>query len=105
MNVYGGPHAQSFVRNWCISILLKFGMVLAAKELHIIQEKVDRIVTPTDIGCVPSKISSGFSGRTGCSTILCYPKRIHYNSSISISGTFIQCFVTQNYHSTAVSRV
>lgn len=44
-----------------ISIWLEHGL-LTTKEFKIIQESVDRMVVPSDVGRIPLKIASGFSG-------------------------------------------
>ena len=39
------------------------GLIDKSQFIHI-QEKVSAFITPPDIGCLPSKIDSGFSGFT-----------------------------------------
>ena len=38
--------------------------IVGDKDLNVIQQKVYSFVTPDDVGCIPSKISSSFSGFT-----------------------------------------
>ena len=47
-----------------ITELWKTNSILSSKEFCLIQEKVNSFVSPADIGRIPSKISSGFSGFT-----------------------------------------
>ncbi len=47
-----------------ITEIWKSTSILSSKDFNIIQEKVDSFVSPADIGRLPSKISSGFSGFT-----------------------------------------
>ena len=42
----------------------KTNNILSVKEFEIIQNRVDSFTTPTDIGRIPSKISSGYNGFT-----------------------------------------
>lgn len=47
-----------------ITEIWKSSGILTSKDFDIIQEKVDSMVTPTDIGRIPFKIASKFSGFT-----------------------------------------
>lgn len=47
-----------------ITELWKTSSVLSSRDFDVIQQKVDSFVTPADIGRLPMKISSGFSGFT-----------------------------------------
>ena len=47
-----------------ITEIWKTRSILSSSQFEVIQEKVDGIVTPSDLGRLPFKISSGFSGFT-----------------------------------------
>ena len=47
-----------------ITELWKSSSLLSSKHFDVIQEKVDSFIAPADIGRLPMKISSGFSGFT-----------------------------------------
>ncbi len=76
-----------------ITEIWKKRSILTSKEFAIIQEKVDSFVSPADIGRIPSKISSGFSGFTadhgkiGLFSILCTLLKMFYLGEITSVGT------------------